>query len=1016
MLRRVFGVLVVSFLFCACPPEEEEAPRCEQAGLDTGFGLRVDFLGRVDGDGGTATGGATLFTAPPADVTVPLAVREQFEVTPTSLTFTPENWNAPQTITVRAKPGVRTDELTEGTTTSLIVGPTQSSEPSLDCQFGFTGFIPLPRCGDGVVDTHRNETCEPPLTRPICAQGEASCLRCGPECTLVPGAPNVCGDGQVTADEECDGPTTRTCTELGFDLGVVSCRADTCAFDTTNCVKLACDGGVGCDPRFPETPAADSAACLLGGDARARCWGASGVGHQRPPALALRQLADGLAHACGLGALGDVHCWGNDTRGQSTPPIAGGPYTKVVVGDLHSCALTVEGEVQCWGDDAHRITRAPPGPFIDLASGSNHACALTPNGAATCWGRRAEGQTFSTGTFTKLAAGANQSCGLTALGAITCWGNFEAGRRPLEFTWPWPFVDLVVLRQDVCALSADGRVVCPDINLGDLALPDGFVPVSLGDASSGLCALDAQGHAVCWGRPEAHRPLVGAFTRVDTGSAFCGTRADGTASCGDATVTSEPLRQLIQADRDTSCAVTLDGGTACTMRWSSGGVDRSAAAPAVPFTRLVVFDEVACGQRPNGAVLCWGNVANGGTGVPVEPLADFAHNGVTGCGVLSSDGQLACWGADPFGIRTPPSGSFRQVRMNRLWACALRVDGRLTCWGEGPPATPDSADFTALAMNENGGHCALHADAGLECWGTNHQTRVPRESFVSLQGTAVNAAGRTRDGGLHHFDDATFEPDRVALVEARVDALVVGRESFCARHGAGVLCLSPNSEIARPLRDVEGDAFSTDTPGDQCWLVDGGYPRCNFGGAPLQTPMSTLRVGGRRFIGVTRDGGELVVNTSRAAAGPYLTVEASAGTYCARRDVTGAWDCVGVVDAGVTRVTPPLERVTIAATDDLACGVTSAGAATCWGRGTTRPMASVPAGEWADLRLGRTHGCGLRPDASVQCWGEATEPSLLQAPSGAFVEVGSGDGFSCAVRAGSRELVCWGRYGVNTTR
>lgn len=106
---RSIGLVLVCLLWVGCPKEESE-PQCNQAD-GTGFGLRVDFQGRVDGEGGTATGGASMFVAPAAAVTVPLSVREQFEVSPSSLTFTPENWDVPQTVTVRAKPGVRSEGL-----------------------------------------------------------------------------------------------------------------------------------------------------------------------------------------------------------------------------------------------------------------------------------------------------------------------------------------------------------------------------------------------------------------------------------------------------------------------------------------------------------------------------------------------------------------------------------------------------------------------------------------------------------------------------------------------------------------------------------------------------------------------------------------------------------------------------------------------------------------------------------------------------------------------------------------
>lgn len=1020
--RAAAWLSVVVLTLSACPPEEDPyAGECPIGGPDTGFGLQVDFVGRVDGEGGTATGGATMFTAPAAPVTVPLAVREQFEVTPTSLTFTPENWNVPQAVTVRAKPGVRTADITEGTTTSLLLGPTKSSDESLRCQTGVSGLIPLPRCGDGVVDPHLNEDCEGPLDRPICALGEASCRLCGRECRLVDGVPNVCGDGMVTADEQCDGTPRLTCEGLGYDFGTSRCSPTTCQHDPTDCVRVTrCDAGTaGCDPLFPAPEPDDDGACLLASDGRARCWGVSAVGHQRSPPAAYAQLADGPAHACGLTSGGTVQCWGENRAGQATP--RGGPYAKVVVGDYHSCGLGTDGTVTCWGSDDYRLSQVPAGaPFADLASGRNHVCALTATGEAKCWGRRSEAQTFPPAAlrFTRLAAAANHSCGLTAMGEVHCWGNFGRGSSALVMPSSWPFVDLLVTRQDVCGLTADDRVVCATQNTGDLRPPYDFVPVSLGDASSGLCALDAQGRAECWGQFDAREKLVGAFRRVDNGFRFCGVRTDGQPVCGGSTVTtSGPVVQFVMPDVNTSCAVFADGGANCLMRWESGGQARSANAPTVPFERLVVFDQATCGLRAGGTAVCWGNLPSSGLGVPQEPLSDFAHNGVTGCGVVAATGALACWGADPFGIRTPPAGTFTQVRMNRVYACGLRTDGSVTCWGEAPPAWPTGSDFTALAMGENGGACALHGDGGLACWGRENLTGVPHARFAALRSSTLGAAGLTDDGGLRAFwpNAPAFEPGAVALVDARIDELVTGSRSFCVRHGEGIFCLSPEDDATRPLRDVTGGQFGTDLPGRQCWLLDGGLPRCNSGSNPRQVPLGKLVVAGPGIYGLTLDGGDLVNAGADLFGGPFTDLVATEEVYCVRRPSPRRWECAGHADAGVRGQHPDYDRVALGRTHDLACGLADGGAVTCWGRGVTRSVGGVPAGPWSELSLGLTHGCGLRPDASVECWGDATNPARL-APAGAFDTVGVGNEYACGVRAGSRRLVCWGKYGVNDHR
>jgi hypothetical protein len=76
----------------------------------------------------TATFTIRLRTIPSGDVVVPLSVSDATElaISPASLTFTPENWSTPQTVTVNA-----VDELVaDGTQTSDIVfGPITSVDP-----------------------------------------------------------------------------------------------------------------------------------------------------------------------------------------------------------------------------------------------------------------------------------------------------------------------------------------------------------------------------------------------------------------------------------------------------------------------------------------------------------------------------------------------------------------------------------------------------------------------------------------------------------------------------------------------------------------------------------------------------------------------------------------------------------------------------------------------------------------------------------------------------------------------
>ena len=58
----------------------------------------------------------------------------------------------------------------------------------------------------------------------------------------------------------------------------------------------------------------------------------------------------------------------------------------------------------------------------------------------------------------------------------------------------------------------------------------------------------------------------------------------------------------------------------------------------------------------------------------------FDVNYAFGC-AIDVDGALHCWGANPSGQASPPSGSYNQVSTGDYHACALGTDKSVRCWG-----------------------------------------------------------------------------------------------------------------------------------------------------------------------------------------------------------------------------------------------------------------------------------------------------------------------------------------------
>lgn len=147
-----------------------------------------------------------------------------------------------------------------------------------------------------------------------------------------------------------------------------------------------------------------------------------------------------------------------------------------------------------------------------------------------------------------------------------------------------------------------------------------------------------------------------------------------------------------------------------------------------------------------------------------------------------------------------------------------------------------------------------------------------------------------------------------------------------------------------------------------------------------------------------------------------------------------------VAPAGAAAPTGPARWTAIANGNGHACGVTTGGAAYCWGQESYRlgtgddlsarsyPTAVVtPAGvRWASISAGTTHTCAVTTTGDGYCWGEdfggelgdgphvegqlyARNASLVAAPPGVtWSSIDAGDNGTCGVTT-TGDAYCWGR-------
>jgi alpha-tubulin suppressor-like RCC1 family protein len=505
-----------------------------------------------------------------------------------------------------------------------------------------------------------------------------------------------------------------------------------------------------------------------------------------------------------------------------------------------------------------------------------------------------------------------------------------------------------------------------------------------------------------------------------------------------------PTVRQISAGGATACALTTAGGVFC---WGSNrdgqlgdGSEKITTSSTVPLAvyglssgvaDVSVGADSACALTTDGRVLCWGTNTYGqlGTGarrtsadvpVPVPGLPAgikaISVGGSRACALTPTNGLL-CWGVSP-GDGSPPSPTenlaypvvdhpvapvgldtgVAAVAVGGRGTCAVLLDGSLRCWGEDSyfvgdnsnvpnyvpvtPHTPAGHTYRTLFAGQQG-ICGVTTTGGADCWGLSNYGQL---------GDATATYGELP------------EPKSVA------------------GWGSGV------SDIGL------GDVHS-------CAVVRG--------------RVSCLGLGDSGRLGSSRTGNALTPVGIPLLVGPVAAIAASTATTCAV-SVAGAVLCWGdgqygelgtgsiataYTPASIKALTyPPVLKpsrtdfVAVSSGADHSCGLTTGGAALCWGvnkegqlgdggveaSDTPVPVHGLSSGV-VSVVAGSSFSCALSSDALVRCWGlDANgqlgngrfQGSLTPVVVGgltdvATIAVSATGGDTCAVtKAGA--LYCWG--------
>ena len=363
-----------------------------------------------------------------------------------------------------------------------------------------------------------------------------------------------------------------------------------------------------------------------------------------------------------------------------------------------------------------------------------------------------------------------------------------------------------------------------------------------------------------------------------------------------------------------------------------------------------------CGRTQAGAVYCWGynnwgQVGNGSLGYGVlTPQAvvggltfdSVSVGGPHACG-LTAGGAAHCWGGDAYGAL----GSGAPAPE----VCSASDIGQFPC-SSAPLAVVGGLSFSAVSAGWDM-TCALTANGTAYCWGDNS------------------------DGALG----------------------IGGDTSGLASCGGSSIVLGPCSRT--PLPVTGGLAFATISAGVRhiCGLVASGAAYCWGDNSAGQ-----LGIGANAAPDAC--GSSPCSRTPVAVAGGLTFTALTVGTaHTCGRATDGQWYCWGLnnygqLGTGATGpescisgpgvpcsstpvpVTAGINLSAVFAGRRHSCGVTSAGAAYCWGEnvygqlgdGTTTnsltPVAVAGGLSLANVSPFYYHSCGLTTEGVAYCWGD----------------------------------------------
>ena len=405
-----------------------------------------------------------------------------------------------------------------------------------------------------------------------------------------------------------------------------------------------------------------------------------------------------------------------------------------------------------------------------------------------------------------------------------------------------------------------------------------------------------------------------------------------------------------------------------------------ATPPPGPFASISAAGGFACGLRPGGEAVCWGDERDlAGRCSQAFPTLDLG-------GLCRSD--------DPAGRVSPPPGAFASVVAAEWFACGLRGDGAVECWRHDGRELPPALGGSFVEISAQGGYlCGLRAGGRVVCRDGGLVWRAPGSWARFAPAGTFSAVAASR----HH------------ACGIRADA-TLACWSRGWPPGAGV----PDGRFGEPRVTAEvpdGDL----APRPPRWR--GRVPALAWvQQAPPPGPFNALDSGAEVTCGRRPDGTVDCWGSPPGADPPegiFGEWSVGIGASCAVRDDgdIGCWGHDGWVFGGSSsRLSVEGAFVEVSAGFRFACALGVDGEVVCWGaneRGqATPPPPWVPGAPYSAVAAGHSHACALGVDGGVVCWGDNRWGQTGATP-GKFTAITAGYWHTCALGADG-EVACWG--------